>query len=217
MTGIPTNLYPQVCPDLNVADVDVVTDAAGPGRRLVVWLQGCLKRCRGCANGPFLSQSTARIISVEELLRSLDAVADLAGITLSGGEPVLQASALLPLVGQVRSRRLSVVCYSGYQIEELLAKDASPVLRDFLKDVDLLIDGEYRSDTPRVGPYRPSANQRVHYLSERISPDQCTLPSETEIRLVGGQIVTTGTLPTWVCNQLFDRLRSRGILLGPSG
>jgi anaerobic ribonucleoside-triphosphate reductase activating protein len=210
---IPVDLYPEIFPALQVADLDVVDGAAGPGRRLVVWLQGCLKRCPGCANGPFLPRAAARILTVADLTQALEAAGNVDGVTLSGGEPVLQAAALLPWLREVRRRGFTVVCYTGYEIEEL--RTADPVLTEFLAEVDLLIDGEYRRELPRGGTYRPSANQRLHFLSGRIAPESCAAPVETVFRLDGGRLFATGTLPEAVRRAIVEELQQRGVLVEP--
>ncbi|MEW6209241.1 MAG: 4Fe-4S single cluster domain-containing protein [Acidobacteriota bacterium] len=214
MTQIPVNLYPEIFPRLNIADIDVVEGAAGPGRRLVVWLQGCLKRCSGCANAAFLIEKTNRVLSVEHLLKVLDET-EVSGVTLSGGEPVAQAKALLPFLRAVGNRGLSVVCYSGYTLEELRREDNDPALAEFLNRIDLLIDGEYERDLPRAGPYRSSSNQRLHFLSGRISEDECAENTETVFRITGSRAIATGTLPFDIRRQLFEKLRARGITLTP--
>lgn len=210
---IPTNLYPSIYPALNVAEIDIVEGAAGPGRRLVVWLQGCLKRCSGCANGPFLTEQLAQVYDVAELLNALDAAGKCHGVTLSGGEPVLQARALLPFLKAVRERKLTVMCYSGYQLEQLTEPSQDPVLNLFLNHVDLLVDGEYQAKLDRAGVYRPTSNQRLHFISGRITPESCTAPVETLFDLRGGRAVVTGTLPDSLRRQLREKLRQAGVVL----
>ena len=41
-------------------------------------------------------------------------------MTLSGGEPFLQATALIHFVQKVKKRHLHVMIYSGYTFEEIL-------------------------------------------------------------------------------------------------
>lgn len=211
---IPTNLYPEIFPALNVAEVDVVEGAAGPGLRLVIWLQGCLKRCPGCANGLFLPERRSHALTAEQLSDLLNAVSGLNGVTLSGGEPVLQAAALLPLLEVVHRRGLTVVCYSGYKLEELTDPGGDPILTKFLDEIDLLIDGEYRQELPRAGVYRPSSNQRLHFLSGRISPDSCIDNTETVFQIGAEHATLTGTLPLAIRRAIFEKLRDRGIKFG---
>jgi anaerobic ribonucleoside-triphosphate reductase activating protein len=213
MTQIPVNLYPTIFPHLNVAEVDAVEGAAGPGRRMVVWLQGCLKRCPGCANVSFLLERLGRVYSVADLLGRLADYGECCGITLSGGEPVLQAAALVPFLRAVRERGLNVMCYSGYRLEELVAPSQPPVLRQFLECIDLLVDGEYQPGLRRGGVYRPTSNQQLHFLSGRITPESCDAPVETVFDLREGRAFVTGTLPDELRRRLFEKLRAAGIVL----
>jgi anaerobic ribonucleoside-triphosphate reductase activating protein len=205
--AIETNAFPDVSPDLNVAEIDQVVGAAGPGRRLVIWLQGCAKRCPGCANGPYLPMRPVRRVAVAEILAMLDAAPELIGMTLSGGEPLLQADPLLPLLQEVRRRGLTTVCYTGYLREELVG----PVTARFLALVDLLIDGEYRRELARGGVYRPSSNQRLHFLSGRLRPADCETVAETVVELADRRASITGTLPAGLRRALQERLMARGI------
>jgi anaerobic ribonucleoside-triphosphate reductase activating protein len=210
---ITTNLYPSLYPALNVAEIDIVEGAAGPGRRFVIWLQGCLKRCDGCANGPFLTKQVAHVYEVAELLNVLSTAGECDGVTLSGGEPVLQARALLPFLKAIRERRLTVMCYTGYQLAELAEQSPDPILNEFLSYIDLLVDGEYQAELGRAGVYRPTSNQRLHFISNRITPESCTAPVETVFNLTGGRAVVTGTLPDDLRRQLMERLRQAGVVL----
>jgi anaerobic ribonucleoside-triphosphate reductase activating protein len=207
---IPVNIFPDVAPRLNVAEVDVVEGAAGPGRRFVVWLQGCLKRCPGCANGPFLPLRPAVALGVEDLLSALETAMPLDGITLSGGEPTLQAAPLLPLLDGARLRGLSVFCYSGYTREELSAPSQAPELREFLARLDWLVDGEYQAALPRGGLYRPTSNQALHRLSPSKNHDGQP-PAETECVLREGLWTITGTLPETVRRRMDEALRDLGL------
>lgn len=210
MMNIPTNLYPEIFPRLNIAEIDVVEGAAGPGRRMVAWLQGCLKRCPGCANGPFLTRRESQLFSVEELLEKISAQDGIDGITLSGGEPLLQAEALTPFLEEVHSKGLNIVSYSGYTLEELQAQHKAAI-DAFLQHIDLLIDGEYQQALPRAGAYRPSSNQRLHFLSNRISPEDCREVVETAFSISGGEATITGTLPPEIRKEFFALLRAEGV------
>ncbi len=66
----------------------------GPGLRLVVFLQGCPLRCAYCHNPDTWDVRGGREMSVEEILAQYEknrAFYGKGGITLSGGEPLLQA------------------------------------------------------------------------------------------------------------------------------
>ena len=67
----------------------------GPGVRFVVFLQGCNLRCKCCHNPDTWSQNAGKEYTPEEIvsraLRYREYFGTKGGITLSGGEPLLQA------------------------------------------------------------------------------------------------------------------------------
>ena len=74
----------------------------GPGIRLVVFLQGCNFRCLYCANPDTIDcKGESKETSPEEILRMAVSQKPFfgkkGGITFSGGEPTVQAKALIPL------------------------------------------------------------------------------------------------------------------------
>ncbi len=206
-------IYPELFPGVNVADLDLVEGAVGPGIRLGIWLQGCLKRCPGCINQLFLPVVPKHLFSIEELFDRLDAYPHLDGISLSGGEPVLQAKALIPFLQEVQHRNLSVVCYTGYRLEEVKAPGVSKQLKEFLSLVDILIDGEYRADLPRGYTYCASSNQRLNFLTNRIDPGELAVQPENALSFGQTQVKLTGTLPEQICFGLINKLKTYGIFL----
>lgn len=139
----------------------------GPGRRAVIWVQGCPFACRDCIVPESWDTEGGEQACVEELAEWTLAQPDIEGLTLSGGEPMAQAGALLQLVTQIRAKRnLGVVCYTGYTHEHLRGHGA-PEQRQLLQEIDLLIDGVYLEQRHADLLWRGSANQRLICLSER--------------------------------------------------
>ena len=69
------------------------------------------------------------------------------------------------LVKTIRRRRpLTVICYTGFTLEELRAGE-SPGVEEFLSEVDVLIDGRYVESLNDNRGWRGSSNQRIHFLS----------------------------------------------------
>ena len=68
----------------------------GPGVRFVVFLQGCPLRCGCCHNPDTWELQTGKVFSseqvLEKILRCRDYFGKEGGVTLSGGEPLLQAA-----------------------------------------------------------------------------------------------------------------------------
>src|ERR1039457_1910144 len=87
---------------VNVAETCVGTKALGPGVRSVVWVQGCPLHCHGCIAPDWIPQRQARLVHPDDLAAELLADENVSGLTLSGGEPMLQA---IPLTAMVRAAR----------------------------------------------------------------------------------------------------------------
>ena len=159
---------------LYLSHKETVTKVLGPGRRYVLWTQGCKKNCRGCIfpAGRNLN-SGGEWISIEKLFAEIKISAEknsLTGITISGGEPFLQPAALARLVYFVRKETLlDVMIFSGYRLEELQRRN-DKATNFLLENVDLLIDGEYIENLNTNTIYRGSENQRVHFLSKKYLP-----------------------------------------------
>jgi pyruvate formate lyase activating enzyme len=73
----------------------------GPGIRMVIFLQGCQFRCLYCQNPDSLDINGGVEINIDELvaiaLKQKDYFGQKGGVTISGGEPLLQRAKLLYL------------------------------------------------------------------------------------------------------------------------
>ena len=135
----------------------------GPGIRMAVFTQGCPHRCPGCHNPETHSARGGFDMTSSEVLSRFDADPLLSGITLSGGDPLVQAEALVPVAAEVKKRNKTVWCYTGYTFEELMAKiPADKALETLLRHIDVLVDGRYEQTlrNPALS-HRGSSNQRV--------------------------------------------------------
>ena len=92
----------------------------GPGVRYVVFFQGCPHHCPGCQNPETWDPEGGEETTAEELAEEMRATRYLDGITLSGGDPLLQPSALMVLADAAHEKGLSVWCYTGWTFEALL-------------------------------------------------------------------------------------------------
>lgn len=147
------------------------TTVLGPGSRAVLWVYGCCFSCEGCI-APGFREGPWEESSPEEMAEwYLRQKAD--GLTISGGEPMLQAAALADMVEHIRLREdCGVIVYTGFVYEALLEKARDDeAIRRFLGQIDLLIDGPYVASLDNNQPYRGSANQRLIPLTERYRGD----------------------------------------------
>lgn len=67
----------------------------GPGLRFVLFTQGCPHHCPGCAQPREPCLDGGYEVTAEKVWRSLRRIPLLKGITLSGGDPILQAGELV--------------------------------------------------------------------------------------------------------------------------
>lgn len=156
---------------LYVSHREPLTKVLGPGQRYALWLQGCERRCPNCIfpNGQ-PKDCGGQWHSVEKIWSEIKAVPNLTGITISGGEPFLQAAAVVKLIKLLRGEStLDVMIFTGYTLAEL--QDKHDAATDFiLKNIDILVDGEYREELNTNSLYRGSDNQVLHYLSPKYLP-----------------------------------------------
>ncbi len=139
----------------------------GPGTRFCIWTQGCNQRCPGCLAPEAQPLDGGYTVPTDELAKHMIEDDRLQGITISGGEPFLQAEALSALLGSVhQTRDLGVIVYTGYLLEDLQA-NVYPGSKELLSHVDLLIDGPYVEALNDDGALRGSSNQRVIPLTDR--------------------------------------------------
>ncbi|GAA5416408.1 pyruvate formate-lyase-activating enzyme [Paraliobacillus ryukyuensis] len=79
----------------------------GPGLRYVIFTQGCLLRCKFCHNPDTWKMGEGKEMSVQELVNDIkDYIpffqATGGGVTVSGGEPLLQAEFLVELFAELK-------------------------------------------------------------------------------------------------------------------
>ncbi|TRX62981.1 pyruvate formate-lyase-activating protein [Carboxylicivirga sp. M1479] len=80
----------------------------GPGIRLVAFLQGCNFKCLYCANADTIELKGGKETSAEEILGMAENQRPFfgkkGGLTFSGGEPLVQAKQLLPVVKALKEK-----------------------------------------------------------------------------------------------------------------
>jgi len=137
----------------------------GPGRRSSVLLSGCDLACHGCWVPQLHPLEAGTVVAVDRLAEAvLDPAYARDGVSILGGEPLLQLGGSRALVRALRARGCGhIVLYSGRTYQELCRRaQTQPAIRDVLDDVDVLIDGPYvAARAPSAGAWTGSGNQRV--------------------------------------------------------
>ena len=194
--------------ELNIAKTLVTSSANGPGRRYVIWLQGCSLDCPGCINAELQTTMGGTWIRIDQVYQIIVNTPGLEGVTFSGGEPFEQAECLALLSRKLHDQGLGIVCYSGYTLEDL-QEDCVTGAQSLLAEIDLLIDGPYQHQQKAALLWRGSANQRLIFLTQRYKHlhDLAHKTGEREVEL---QINTTGVSITGGFDALFwKRLQTK--------
>ena len=184
----------------------------GPGRRFVLWVRGCSRRCPGCIATPILDTSGGHWTLIDEVVEKVLAQEDIEGITLSGGEPFEQEEGLAELCRRLRRERdLTFMSYSGFKLEELERRPAG-----LLAELDILVDGPFVESLGGEFRWRGSSNQRIHFLSPRYT-HLAALPdvgAGVEVHVgPAGQVFWAGVPEPGFAQRLSTLLHDEGIAL----
>ncbi len=135
----------------------------GPGFRAAIFTQGCTHHCEGCHNPESHDPKGGTLWSLDDVEKKFTDNPLLSGITLSGGEPFLQAEPCAELARRAHAKGLTVWVFSGYTYEELEALSAQhPAMARLLSETDVLVDGRFVLARRSLElDYRGSANQRL--------------------------------------------------------
>ena len=116
---------------INVHSYESMGTFDGPGLRYVVFLQGCPFRCLYCANPDTIdavgeSKPTDPHYILEQAVSMKPFFGKRGGITFSGGEPTVQAEALVPLFRELKANGIHICLDTNggvwnRHVEELLS------------------------------------------------------------------------------------------------
>jgi len=163
---------------LRVAGVvnDSITD--GPGLRFALFLQGCLRGCPGCHNPQTWDVEGGSDMERGEVLAAVKKNPLLSGVTLSGGEPLLQAKNLFPLARDIKALGLEVALYTGDTFENILQRGDEDEL-SLLGFCDVMVDGAFILERRNISlRFRGSDNQRILDVKKSLACGQAVLSQD---------------------------------------
>lgn len=147
----------------------------GDGLRAVLWLAGCEHACKGChnpitwdINGGIEFDHTAKNELFDLLERDY-----IAGVTLSGGDPLHPANIneVSLLINEIKETfpEKTIWVYTGYQWDEVN-------MFSFIKNIDVLVDGEFIQELKDEKlHWKGSSNQRVIDVQKTLKEGQIVL------------------------------------------
>lgn len=144
----------------------------GVGVRNSLYVTGCLFNCKGCYNKSIQDFNNGEPFTKEiynKIIKDLEPEY-IDGLSLLGGEPLLNLNMLLPLVKDIRLKygyTKTIWSWTGFTWEELMEiiekenEDALKI-KEYLSNIDILVDGRFIQDEFEHGlHFRGSRNQRI--------------------------------------------------------
>ncbi len=145
----------------------------GPGIRFVIFMQGCLLKCKYCHNRDTWDINSGNIVSLEDLLNKIERYKNYilpsgGGVTVTGGEPLLQAKFLISLFKELRNRKIPTAIDTSGMVS--ITDD----IKELLKFTDLvLLDIKHINDEKckeLVGFSNKKELEFARYLSDNNIP-----------------------------------------------
>ena len=142
----------------------------GPGARAVIWVQGCSLGCPGCWNPQTHAPLQGFRLDVSEILEWFAKASRenrIEGLTISGGEPMEQAPAVLELLRRLKAAHPGITAglFSGYTEREL--PDA--LWRAMQGHLDFAVLGRFNARRRSHDPLVSSTNQVLRLYTAHYS------------------------------------------------
>lgn len=136
----------------------------GEGFRLVIFTQGCKHYCKGCHNKSTWDINGGINYTVEEIASHILSKYQkhrhrYAGLTISGGDPLLQRDELKDLLHILKTSEpnMDIWIYTGYETEEVLTD-----FKDLIQYVDTFVTGKFIEEKLDYNcKFRGSSNQEL--------------------------------------------------------
>lgn len=160
----------------------------GPGSRLGIWFSGCRRSCKNCLSPDLKCSRLTDLRSVETISRNIEKLAGtkrIDGLTISGGEPLLQLSAVTSLCRAARKAGINdILLFTGYKLDEI-DETRLGILKD---NVSVLVSGEYRENDndplDEWGAIRGSNNQVISFFDNSLRSEyteHCKKGSQADV------------------------------------
>ena len=142
----------------------------GPGCRITLWIPGCGHKCKGCHNewthmynqGSDFTEGTYREL-IDKLSKPY-----IAGLTISGGDPLYQSNNVLAdlyeWITRIRTDLpdKTIWLYTGFKFEDLQG-----IQMEIVQKCDVVVDGPYIEELRDTTlEFRGSSNQRIIHIGK---------------------------------------------------
>lgn len=122
----------------NIHSFETLGTVDGPGIRFVCFMQGCPLQCKYCHNRDTWEIGKGKKFTIDEIYKKIIRSkpyfeASHGGVTISGGEPLLQAEFLLELFKKLKYHNINTAIDTAGSIP------ITPIIEDLLKYTDLVL------------------------------------------------------------------------------
>lgn len=137
----------------------------GSGVRVTLWLPGCIHKCPGCQNSWAADYKIGQEFdeTAKTYIKELLSRPYVAGLTLSGGDPLAQTDETLTelrsFLQEIKAEfpTKNIWLYTGFYYDDLDNRQLS-----VLEYVDVIVDGPFKIDMmDRSLPFMGSSNQHI--------------------------------------------------------
>ena len=190
----------------------------GPGRRYGIWVQGCARRCPGCASSDTWDYDGGEEVEVSELVSRIIAAAQaegLTGLTVTCGEPLDQTEELCRIIAEAKETLggdFDVLVFTGNPVEEI--PEDSPIFTC----VDAMVCGPYMRDIPGRGALIATDNQELLLLTDlaraRYTDDYLAKEVSLQATTDGRETTLVGIPEAGTLDRLERLLLEKGVALG---
>lgn len=134
----------------------------GPGVRYVLFLQGCPHNCPECQNPETHDLSGGMEAEISSVIQDILNTRYLDGVTISGGDPLMQPQACCEIVRQLHEHGINLWLYTGWTWEQIQQGAAGDDAIRVLSWLDVLVDGPFLNELKSDQViFRGSTNQRL--------------------------------------------------------
>ena len=125
-----------------VHSIETFGNVDGPGIRFILFLQGCTLRCKYCHNRDSWKLNTGKEMTVDDVMAEILKYREFfdasgGGITVSGGEPLIQLPFLIALFKACKSHNIHTNIDTSGGIR--LTNKTTPLMRELLTYTDLVM------------------------------------------------------------------------------
>lgn len=157
----------------NIHSIETCGTVDGPGIRFVVFTQGCPMRCLYCHNPDTWGVGVNKQISASEILTQFESVKEFCkgGITVTGGEPLMQIEFVTELFKQAKEKNIhTALDTSGI----LFNPENTNKIDELIKYTDLILLDIKHIDDEEHKKLTSHSNKNIlafaKYLSEKNKP-----------------------------------------------